>query len=158
MKNMEIKIGDIFKCPISDKEHGYGQFYFNHPEGPVVRIFNIITCEEMNPEEAVKHSLMFPPILTGLNIAIKKGIWKIVGHVEIINFEIPKFRSSLRRPDGSWSDWFIIDGDRAINVGQDLPEKYKKLEYGAVWSAIDVNERIKKHGELPDTHKWMVNV
>ncbi len=148
-KRVRLKVGHIFKCPLSNSKHAYGQFYADTSNGQMIRIFDVITDDEIAPEEIVKHKLMFPPIFVGLSAAIREGVWEIVGFQEIKDFKMPQFKSSLFGPTEKDNVWFLIDGDKEIKLGKELPEKYKKLERAGVWSAYDVNKRIENKGEIP---------
>jgi len=148
-KRIIIKIGDIFKIPIADNKHSYGQYYHEDKFGYIMRFFNIITSENLKPEEVVKFDLMFPPKHVGLKSAVRVGDWERIGNVPITDFVMPKFKYSHKRPDGSFTPWHIIEGDKMTLVGDELPEEYKHLEHYSAWSYYDIVKRIKNKGEIP---------
>jgi hypothetical protein len=154
-KTIRIKLGDIFKVPLNTNSHGYGQYYMKHRLGPVVRIFNIITKKEIELDEIVLHDLMFPPVIVGLNAAIREKVWEKIGNKEIDNLVIPKFKSSFNETEDNSKVWFLIDGEKETKLGKKLPLKYKDLESAVGWSAYDIKERILRKGKLPKGMEWV---
>ncbi len=147
-----VKVGDIFEIRLEDERKAYGQFVFkDKKQGPLVQIFNLIANEGDNftPDEIKKSGDRFPPVITGLQAAIRAGLWRVIGKLPIVEFSYPRFVSAYYdEKTGEAYRWFVWDGEKTIQIGKELPIEYKGLEYRVVWSPYDVTYRIES-GEYP---------
>jgi hypothetical protein len=147
MTNTIIKVGDVFEIPLSENRKSYGQYAFADKKvGPLIRVFDIIVQngEILDLETIVKIPLRFPPIITGVVAAMRKGFWKKLDNISVKDFVYPKFVSTLYDgKTGKPGAWFLWDGEKSINVGNKLAEEYKGLEYLIVWNPSDVTQRIE---------------
>jgi hypothetical protein len=152
-----IKIGDVFVIPISGNRKAYGQYVCKSKSGPMIKVFNIITGEkEASLDELGIAGSLFPPVITGLNAAIRMGLWQKKGKLPVGDYSETQFISSW------WDDktgevyhWSLWDGKQYIRLGKDLPEKYKELEYDVVWSPYDIVWRIENN-EIPFPYGDMI--
>ena len=122
----------------------------------MIRIFNIITEKDIQIEQLVDTKPMFRPVITGLFAAIRTGLWKKIGHIQVNDFEYPNFiATNYNQKTGKASIWFLWNGEKYIRLGTELPEKYKELEYLMVWSPYDVVDRIET-GKYPFPYRDLI--
>lgn len=146
---IRIRVGDIFQIPLSDSRKAYGQYVKKDPMGPVVKIFDLITEENIEPDKVRAAGLLFPPVITGLFAAVKSGLWKRIGHIPISNFEYQNFISATYdEKTKQVGTWYLWDGDHFVPLGKTLPEQYKQLEQLIVWEPKTLVRRIET-GENP---------
>ncbi len=139
-----IKIGNIFEIPLSKGRFAYGQYVYKDRMGPIIQVFNIISKKRMQIDQLGQLNPLFPPIITALFAAINKGIWTVIGKKVIDNFTYPNFVSAYYDEyTGKANKWFIWNGDKFINIGTNLTDEYKKLEYLIAWNPKDVVNRIE---------------
>jgi hypothetical protein len=153
-----VKVGDLFEIPLSDSRKAVGHFVFkDNKNGPFIQIFDyIVDNEKWNIQDAIKSKYLFSPVITGLNAAIRVGLWHIIGRKPVINFTYPKFISShWNDKTGEVKNWFLWDGDKFIKLGPTLPDEYKILEYMVVWSPYDVIFRVET-GIIPFPYGDMI--
>lgn len=147
MNNKFIKVGDIFEIPLSNNKKAFGQYVFwDSKNGPLIKVFDLIpNLEEQIPiEDIIARKELFPPVITGLMAAIKIGLWKIVGHSEVKDFIFPEFISAfVDYKSGKVGYWYLWNGINSTNLGHELPEKFKNLEFLVVHSPYDIPERIE---------------
>jgi hypothetical protein len=141
------QIGDLFEIPLSDGRKAIGQYvYFDRKNGPLIRIFNFfapldqaVVLDRINTAE-----LLFPPVITGLFAAIRTGIWRIIGHLPVDDFQQPCFVSAFYdERSGNYGTWYLWDGTDYVALGKELPEKYQKLERLVVWHPNNIVMRIE---------------
>lgn len=147
MKPKTPKIGDVFEIPLSDGRKAYGQYVrADKDNGPMIRVFDLITRDDVKIDELISSPTMFPPIIVGLKAAIRTGLWTIIGHSPIKYFESPNFISamydSINDRVGIWYLWDGIES-KSVPIGYKLSEEYRELEQLVVWAAEDVVERIE---------------
>jgi len=148
------KIGDVFEIPLSDGRKAYGQLVFRDKKnGPLIIIFNKITKESiLDVKELINIKPLFPPVITGLNAAIRTGMWRIIGKFPINDFVYPKFvNSDWNQKSGKAIMWYVWDGEKDTKIGPFLPDELKNLEFLVVWSPYDVVYRIET-GEYPSPY------
>lgn len=145
-----IKLGDVFELRLSNGRKAYGQFvHKDKVMGPLLQVFSLVTEKDATLDEIMRSGPLFPPVITGLYAAVRKGLWKVVGHLPVENFIYPNFiRTLYDQETGKASIWFLWNGEKSIRIGSELTPEQKKLEYLAVWSPYDVVLRIEA-GELP---------
>lgn len=145
MKRKKIKIGDIFRIPLSNDNYAFGQYVFwDNEMGPLVQIFDLITNKEIEVDRLKNTQLLFPPVITGLFTAIRSGLWMIIGHLPITEFVYPNFVSAHYNEKTFVAHaWFLWDGEKYIPLGSDLPLEYHDLEYLVVWGADNLIRRIE---------------
>lgn len=146
-----VSVGDIFEIELKDTYKSYGQYvYKDKKQGPLIQIFDLIIKDGINDVYDLQHvKYLFPPVITGLYAAIKLGLWRTIGKIPVVNFIYPLFVTSFYdEKSGEAYRWFLWDGEKYLDVGKRLPNKYKKLEYLIVWSPYDVITRIET-GEYP---------
>jgi len=141
-----VRVGDLFEITLSDRRVAIGHYvHRDDKNGPFIQVFNSITNkDDMEIEDVVATGYMFPPIITGLKAAVRKGLWPIIGKRPVIDFKYPKFlRSFWNDKTGEVKNWFLFDGVNDFSLGPVLPEEYKSLEYMVVWSPLDVIYRVE---------------
>lgn len=151
MTTKRLRPGDVFEIPLSDGRKAYGQYAFKDKMGPIVLIFQNLTQPDEEPEieELDPKKLLFPPVFTGLNAAIKANLWKVIVHRPIEKFEYPGFVSAHYNHEvGRYGNWYLWNGEEYRLLGQDLPEKYRSLERLVIWDPMDIVERIES-GDNP---------
>lgn len=150
------KIGDIFQIPLSNGKRSYGQYLHHSKMGPIIRVYNLFS-DKATIDQVVSSDLLFPPVITGLYAAIKKGYWKVIGHSPILNFVHPRFVSAFYDQEtGKAKIWFLWDGQNEIKIGPVLPEEYKKLEFLVVWNPTNVVQRIETR-KIPFPYDDLIN-
>jgi hypothetical protein len=143
------KEGDVFEIPLFNGEKAYGQYLFHSKMGPIIQVFDLISTNEMDVEKIILSKQLFPPVITGLYAAIKKGLWRVVGNRPIVNFIHPIFISTLYdQVSGKARIWFLWDGEEYKKIGHVLPEEYKKYEFLVVWDPLTIVQRIES-GKMP---------
>lgn len=143
---MRIKIGDLFEIPLADGRKALGHYvYYDSKNGPFIQVFDYITEDaHVNITEAINKPYLFPPVITGLNAAIRTGLWRVIGKKPVTDFIHPMFISSFwDHKTGEVINWFLYDGTNYIKLGPTLPVEYKGLEQLVVWSPYDIIERIE---------------
>ncbi|PKO15874.1 MAG: hypothetical protein CVU39_10165 [Chloroflexi bacterium HGW-Chloroflexi-10] len=153
-----IKIGDLFEITLSDHRTAIGHYvYRDNKNGPFIQVFDYIeNKQKMNVEDAVKKGYMFPPVITGLKAAIRKGLWIVIGKRPVTDFIYPKFISAhWDDKTGEVKSWFLYNGSNFIKIGSFLDEQYKTLEYLVVWSPIDIISRVET-GIIPFPYGEMI--
>lgn len=145
MSQKRIKVGDIFEIPLSNDRRAYGQYMFKDQKmGPLIQIFDLITEEEIGLDQLKDVQPLFPPVITGLFVAVRTGLWKIIGHIPIAKFVYPKFISTLyNEKTGAIGIWYLWDGERSVRLGHELLDEYKHLEFLVVWDPHDIAYRIE---------------
>lgn len=144
---MRPKIGYIIEIPLSRGKKAYGQYVFwDDKRGPLLQIYDLIidSTSHVELENIVKAKPLFPPVITGLFAAIRTGLWKVVGNMPVKGFKYPGFISTFwNEKTGEAGVWYLWNGVESIRLGDQLPEEYKNLEFGVVWSPYDVADRIE---------------
>lgn len=160
MKKLLINIGDIFEIPLPDGRNAYGQYvYADEKRGPIIQIYNYFTKkdEPFEINTLLQSKLLFRPVFVGINPPIRTKRWKIVGNIPVTNFKYPGFISTLTNfKTGEASSWFLWDGKQSVHLGRHLDDKYKELEYSAIYPAEFIEERIMD-GKKPNEELIMTN-
>jgi hypothetical protein len=154
-----IKIGDVFEIPLSNGHKAFGQLVYKDKQmGPLIQVFDLIIDRTVDDVQQLKDSEpLFPPVITGINAMVRKGIWKVIGNLPVENFIYPNFiRTLYDTKTGKAGIWFLWDGKRVIRVGEKLSDEHKKLEYLVVWSPFDLVERIET-GKYPFPYSELIN-
>lgn len=124
-----MEIGDVFLAPLTGGRSAYGQYIAKDRMGPLVRIFDLISENEIELAELQSVGFMFPPVITGLFAAIRSGLWKLIGTLPVRDFEYPYFISArYDKKTGKTGMWYLWDGSRYTPIGRTLPEYYKNFE------------------------------
>ncbi len=149
-KRIRLRVGDILQIPLPDGRRAYGQYvYHDDKMGPLLQVFDLITTETAQVAQLEGAGHLFPPVITGLRAAVRTGLWTIIGHTDVKDFVYPNFVSTFYdERTGRARLWFLWNGERSTQIGYELPSEYKHLEYLAVWSPLDVADRIVT-GEYP---------
>jgi hypothetical protein len=153
MNRKGIKIGGIVEIPLSDGRKAYGQYvYKDQKMGPLIQVFDTVVQEELETEQ-LKDKLrrakpLFPPIITGLFAAVRTGFWKVVAQMPVDRFVYPGFISAMHENYIQSGPWYLWNSDGWVQLGHELPKKYRHLEFLAVWEPHDVSHRIET-GENP---------
>lgn len=148
-KRARLKVGDILEIPLSDDRRAFGQYVYCDKMGPLLQVFELIATQEVQLDQLEDVRPLFPPIYTGLFVAVRVGMWKIIGNLDMKNFIHPKFVSTFYdQKTGKARTWFVWDGEKSTRIGHELPLDYKRLEYLVVWDPHDVVERIET-GKYP---------
>ncbi len=71
-----------------------------------------------------------------------------IGNKSVTEFVFPKFISTLYKENGEATTWHLWDGEKNIKLGSILPDKYKSLEFFAIYPPDLIVKRIKT-GEKP---------
>ena len=150
------RVGTIFEIPLSGDRKAFGQYVYKDRMGPIIRVFSLITKERPDQNIILNSTLLFPPIITGLFAALKKGLWVTIGFNKVKQFEYPGFISTFENEKtGEASIWFYWDGNNSIRLGTLLPDEYKNKEYLIVWDPSNVVHRIET-GEYPFPYKDLI--
>ena len=152
-KSKRVKVGDMFEIPLSDGRKSYGQYVFlDKKMGGLLQVYDLIVETDMHLESILNllqdAKPLFPPVFVGLQAAVSMGLWTVIGHRPIEDFNYPGFilvYHDMYIPRGNWTFW---DGEREIRLGTRLPDEYKDHEFNAGWSPQDVVHRIET-GENP---------
>ncbi len=157
MKRKRLKIGDVFEIPLSDGRKAYGQYVrADKDNGPMIRIFDLITKDNIQVDEIINTPNMFPPLIVGLRAAIKTGMWTILGNSPINDFDPPYFISAMYDSiNDKMGMWYLWDRSKSeyIPLGYKLPGEYRELEQLVVWAAEDVAKRIETGNNPID--RWL---
>ena len=139
-----LELGECFAIPLPDGRTAYGQYvYEHHYWSNLVRVFDVITEGEEPLERLEGAGELFPPVFAALRKAVADGAWRRLGKLPVGEFRFPLFRV-LRRgnlPPGVYHDWWIWDGEGTRHIG-DLPAELRRLEYKALWSYPELEDRI----------------
>lgn len=140
-----VKLGAVFEIPLEKGLFAYGQYVFKDLKmGPIVQVFDLFSESRIQVKELDFAKPLFPPIITGIIVAIRSGLWSVIGKREVKNFIYPNFVSAYYdQKTGKARTWFLWDGAKYIPLGSQLPEEFKRLEYLIVWSPSDVVRRIE---------------
>jgi hypothetical protein len=150
------KVGDIIEIPLTGERFAYAQYVYKDKMGPVIRVSNQIMHMKTKIGELNFTKLMFPPIITGVFAAIRKGYWLHIGFKKVENFVYPNFVSTLYdQKTGEAGIWYLWNGEKSIRLGPKLTDEYKQLEYLMVWDPHDVVHRIET-GEYPFPYKDLI--
>jgi len=124
-----IRVGDVFVIPISGNRKAYGQYVFRSNMGPMIKVFDMITGEnEASLEELENAKSLFPPVITGLNAAIKVGLWQKKGKLPVGDYSKTQFVSAWwNDKTGEVYHWSLWDGKQFIRLGKILPRNIKNL-------------------------------
>ena len=148
-KRKKAIFGDYFIISLADGRFAYGQYLHKCTHyGQMVQIFADITNSPIDIQDVDITKMLFPPVFSGLDGAIRDGSWKIIGHADIQNFKYPLFRSGTADLKGKIHYWWIWDGTENKEIGGNLPAKYRNLERKIIWGSEILEERIEK-GYLP---------
>jgi hypothetical protein len=146
------QIGDVIEIPTS-KGLAYAQYTHQHPtHGGLIRVFDILFESRPNGfselvNGAVRFSTFFP-----VAAAIKRGIFKVVGHENVIpqNQAFPIFRNGVGDPQTKKvAVWWFWDGQKDWKVGEITPAQ-RKMPIVGVWNDTLLVERIER-GWTPET-------
>lgn len=158
-----IKIGDIFEIPLKNKKKAFGQYVFSDRNtGPIIQIFDYIISTNQTPDiiGIVNSKLRFPPVYTGIGGIIKLGRWKVISHQDVTNYHFNGFLTVRWNMNTKVvTKWLFYDGNKDVDLGLNLPEKFRDLEWCAILSYDHIEKRIetgfstfdfiKKHGRWP---------
>ena len=146
MKSLNLKIGDCFVIPLPDGQKAYGQYLLWDDRNPgglgcLVKIFDLITDDEVPVERLQGMPAMFPPVYVGLKASIRSGRWRVIGRLPTDCVQIPLFRRTLGTKPGTYQDWRIGNGQNWKAIG-DLPPELLPLEMWLVWGDESLEKRI----------------
>lgn len=137
------EIGDVVAIPLPDGRTAYGQYVYWHedpvgPWGEMVRVFDLVTEEEVPVERLATAEPMFPPVVVMLEEALASGRWRVIGRLPAEEFRYPphRFLHEAEPEPGVYHDWWLWDGQKETYIG-DLPAEYRALEY---WNGYDAEE------------------
>jgi len=140
-----VQIGDIIEISTA-KGLAYAQYTHQHPtHGGLIRVFDPLF--EKQPSDLsqlakgpVRFSTFFP-----VAAAIKRGIFKVVGHEEIAphNQAFPVFRNGIADPKRKRvMAWWFWDGEKEWKVGEITIEQ-RRMPIVGVWNDTLLVERIE---------------
>lgn len=141
------KIGDVLSISLPDGRFAYAQYLYFHPEyGTLIRVFDLITEVVASSEDLAAVRDMFPPVFVGMNVSIRKKMWRVIGSLPVASFRFPTFRVStkslLNSPQpGPYDDWLLWDGSEYRKVGILRPEN-RSLEFLCCWAGDLLEKRI----------------
>ena len=143
---VKAQIGDVFMMSLPNGQYAYAQFVYHdtgkHDSmGTMVRVFDLITDEEVLVDALQNAGELFPPVFVSLLAIQRMKQWKKIGHLPLVNFRVPLFRAGNSSKPGVYHHWWIWDKGRTIFIG-DLPEKYRKLEMLVIWGTDNLEQRI----------------
>ncbi len=147
MKTAKLRVGSVFEIPLDGNRKAFGRYLHKDPKsGPLVQVFNIILdChQDIVISTLPEYGNMFPPIIVGLQAAIREGYWKIVGFIPVEEFHYPEFITAFWGGDPpEIHQWLLWDGKQYKSLGSTLPDQYKDSEFYGVLTAHDVTKRIE---------------
>ncbi len=141
------KIGDVLSIRLPDGRFAYAQYLYLHAEyGTLIRVYDLITEVEASSEDLAAVRDRFPPVFVGMNVSIRKKIWRVIGSLPIDLFQFPTFRISTKallneRQVSTYDDWLLWDGSEYRKVGMLQPES-RGLEFLCCWAGDLLEERI----------------
>lgn len=159
MRRPPISPGDVFEIFLSNGYKTYGQFMLMDKYGPIVRVFDAKTAHDDHKDlKVIATSEVLFYAYTGLYAAIRTGLWKKIGAFKDYEFEFPGFISTLEDPEtGEAGVWYLWDGEKTTRLGKELPERYKHIEFLAIYPPDLIVKRIetgkKPYEELIKTNK-----
>jgi hypothetical protein len=162
--------GDVFSIALPNGRVGYAQYVHHDTErlaamGHLIRVFAETTDEVVDieklaiPRNEAPPTLLnrigrslgfakppvaryaFPPVFVILDVSVRMGYFKKIGHVPVTDFQFPLFRTTNGTKPGVYHDWGLWDRGRDTFLG-DLPAKYRGLEIRCIWGADLVADRI----------------
>jgi len=147
MTKPRLRVGSVLEIPLSTGKKIYGRYLHRDPkQGQILQVYNHILEADDDIQLDVLESAgdFFKPIFVGISGAVRSGLWKIIGFIPVKNFSYPGFLGA------HWSGnppvvyrWYFWDGEKYIELGQKLPDKYKKYEYIGGYAPQDVTKRIE---------------
>jgi hypothetical protein len=99
--------------------------------------------EELKKYHIEPHAI-FNEILTNPN---RDFNWKIVGNKPVTDFIYPNFiwKEGGRSAKNTPTRWYLYTGEKNIELGKKLPEKYKSLEYMTSFPATSIINLIQNN-------------
>ncbi|MGH7203249.1 MAG: Imm26 family immunity protein [Candidatus Levyibacteriota bacterium] len=148
-----IKVGDVFKIPLSNNKFAYGQFvYEDKKRGDILRVFDKQTkgaAEQLNIADIDSSKLQFPPIYASMWWAVKEHGWEVIGTLPVDDYTFKGFLYHMAVPGyypdggGKVKEWSLWDGEKYIDLGEKLPDKYLDYEDTGILPADLVVQRIE---------------
>jgi len=133
-KRITIKEGDIFKI-VDINHYRYFQFFYTEINNLNANLIWIFKCKEnTNDLDKIVNSGYDFYLYTYINIGIKLGLFEKIGTATIpksMNY-IPKFRWTDNDLRHKIKDWYIVQGDKKIYVGENLSNEEKQLPFISV--------------------------
>jgi hypothetical protein len=148
-----LSLGDVFEIPLSDGRVAFGQYVHRDAKmGPLIQVYDLIIDAGYEPQSALQQlgesRALFPPVITGVFAAVKAGLWKIIGKMELGEFHYPEFVSVMHERYIPQSHWFLWNEQGWHRIGRELEDKHRHLEFLCVWDPNDIPHRIET-GENP---------
>lgn len=148
MARATLRIGDICEIPLPSGKKGFAQYvHYDKNFGPVVQVYALVTDTTPSVDEILRSGAKFPPVITGVQSAVKVGLWSVIGHAEIGAPIALRFRNGVPDKTGKVQVWWLYDGERETRVGR-LPPGAERYELLIVWAQDALAKRIDT-GENP---------
>lgn len=151
-KRIITKVGDIFEVSLTGCKKAYAQLTIrSRNEGDLLQVFDYIVPQEKQVDilKVVDCRLLFPPMFTSVIVGIKQGLWRKIGNHPVKQVIYPDRLYTLwKSATGEASNWLLVLKDERISLGWRLPEKYKNLDFAALYSPDLIIKRIET-GERP---------
>lgn len=141
------KVGDILEINLSTGKKAFGQYIYRDPiRGSLLQVFDYFgkNGQSIVLESVTASKPLFPPIFTTILGGLKQKTWKVVGNTSIVNFTYPSFISTITHNDTlEATNWYLRNDKLITDLGKMLPDKYKNLEFDAIYSPDLVVKRIE---------------
>lgn len=142
-KHAALKLGDIMEIPLVGGLKAFAQYVFRDEQyGLLIRVFDLKSKDVPSLERILASGLMFPPIYTIPQVAVRDGRWRVIGNNKVEGFSYPVFKHGHPDRDGKVSFWSLFDGKQFIKVGA-LPPGAEKFEVLVIWGLDAVEQRIE---------------
>lgn len=142
MSNKITRIGDIVFVGHFGEDQVIGHYLAGPPKRePLVQFYR---CSKSWTVEQGLSSCRptFPPVIVGILIAVRTGRWSVIGHINPGRVPEPLFLMSNARRGAGEAFWWLRRDGKQIELGTNVPEKYRTLEVHGGWSAELIEERI----------------
>lgn len=158
MRKRKPKPGDLLRVVRSDNRVIVGHYlaYDSFSLGPLVCFYEC--AKEWNPELGLADChAMFPPVYCGTDIAVRTGVWEIVGYITPPEKIERRFLDGgVMMPEGGREPWCLVeDGIRTVVFGEEAPEWAQNLEMYLGWSAATLGDRFDTGRNLYSYDNWM---
>lgn len=107
------KVGDILQIPLSDGRFAYAQYvHFDPDRGALVQVLKPVQALPISGDDLDIDSHLIPPLICGINHAIREGTWQVVGHRDVKRFIYPLFKYGVPNKQGLVELWWVWDGKK----------------------------------------------
>lgn len=143
MRKPRPKPGDLLCALRSDTRLIVGHYLSLDSNGPLVHFYECPV--DWTPADGLGQCTpMFDPVYCGTDIAVRKGLWTVIGHIDPPS----KIRRRFVRGGGIYpkvgrEPWSVIDDGVLVFRGETLPAWAHHLELDSVFSAPLLADRFE---------------